>query len=405
MGFPCSVATCHLASVGSPRPRRFDADQRRYKPSISCSKRAAGAAARQLEVFPSPGRPHYLKSIGAESGTYVRVGSTNRRADEELLGELRRSGLGRSFDEQAMPELDSEAVDFRAASECFSPVRKLGKADLQTLRLLVPHQGRSVPSVAGVLLFGRDREPHFPDAWIQAGRFAGTDKTRVVDTARIHGPLPQQVQDAIRFVEKHGLHGYDIGAVRRTDSWSLPPVALREAIVNAVVHADYSQRGAPIRVAIFDDRVEIENPGLLPPGLTIEDLRRGVSKLRNRVIGRVFHELGLIEQWGSGIQRMSSACRDAGLPEPLLEELGSRFRLTLRTDRGPLPRLDAIDQAILDSLSDGAGRSTQEISEHIERTSRATRTRLASLLERGLIRQVGSGPQDPKRRYFRSVGG
>ena len=88
-------------------------------------------------------------------------------------------------------------------------------------------------------------------------------------------------------------------------------MALREAIVDSAVHADYAQRGAPIRVAVFDDRVEIENPGLLPPGLTVEDLRRGVSKLRNRVMGRVFQELGLIEQWGSGIQRSE---RRAGTP-------------------------------------------------------------------------------------------
>jgi ATP-dependent DNA helicase RecG len=240
----------------------------------------------------------------------VRVGSTNRRADGDLVSELRRSALGKSFDEQAIPALDSEALDFRAASECFAPVRKLRKVDLETLRLLVPHQGRHVPSIDGILLFGRDARDHFPDAWIQAGRFAGTDKTRIVDSAALHGPLPKVIDAAVAFVQKHGLHGFNIGAVRRTDNWSLPPVALREAVVNAVVHADYAQRGAPIRVAIFDDRVEVESPGLLPPGLTVDDLRRGVSKLRNRVIGRVFQELGLIEQWGSGIQRMSAACRD-----------------------------------------------------------------------------------------------
>jgi len=87
---------------------------------------------------------------------------------------------------------------------------------------------------------------------------------------------------------------------RRRDLPLLAPAALREAVVNAVVHADYSQSGSPIRVAVFDDRIEIENPGLLPFGLTIEEIQRGASKLRNRVIGRVFHELGLIEQWGSG---------------------------------------------------------------------------------------------------------
>ena len=228
-----------------------------------------------VQVYPSPSRPHYLKAAGIEAGVYVRVGSTNRRADDELVAELRRTSLGKSFDEQALPALDSEAVDFTAASECFATVRTLKRRDLETLRLLVSHQGRKVPSIGGLLLFGRDREAHFPDAWIQAGRFAGTDKTNIVDSAALHGPLPKVIEAAIQFVQKHGLHGFDIGAVRRTDHWSLPPVALREAIINAVVHAAYAQRGAPLRVSIFDDRVEVESPGLLPPGLTVDDLRRG----------------------------------------------------------------------------------------------------------------------------------
>jgi predicted HTH transcriptional regulator len=89
----------------------------------------------------------------------------------------------------------------------------------------------------------------------------------------------------------------------------------------------------PIRIAIFDDRCEVENAGLLPFGLTVEDLPRGVSKLRNRVIGRGFHALGLVEQWGSGIQRMTSACREMGLAPPRFEEIATRFRVTLSTQR------------------------------------------------------------------------
>jgi predicted HTH transcriptional regulator len=80
------------------------------------------------------------------------------------------------------------------------------------------------------------------------------------------------------------MHGADIGRLRRSERWSVPPAAVREAVINAVVHADYAQRGASIRLAIFDDRLEIENPGLLPFGLTLDDLPRGISKLRNRVI-------------------------------------------------------------------------------------------------------------------------
>lgn len=177
-------------------------------------------------------------------------------------------------------------------------------------------------------------------------------------------------------------------------------MAVREAVINAVARTDYSQRGAPLRLAIFDDRLEVENPGLLPFGLTVEDLPRGVSKLRNRVIGRVFHALGLIEQWGSGIQRMTAACVESGLAAPRFEELANRFRVTLATERTGTPARDDIDQAILASLSGGQGRMTSEIAAAIGLTSRATRTRLARLVGRGLVLEIGTGPQDPKRRYF-----
>ena len=301
-----------------------------------------------------------------------------------------------------MPDLDSEALDFRAASESFAPVRKLKRSDRETLRLVVKHQGRTVPTVGGMLLFGKERERFFPDAWIQAGRFRGTDKTHIADSVDIRRYPVQAVEEAIAFIQKHALHGVEVGAVRRKERWNLPPAAVREAVINAVVHADYAQRGAPIRVSIFDDRLEVENPGLLPFGLTIDDLRHGISKLRNRVIGRAFHELGLIEQWGSGIQRMTAACRDAGLAVPMLEELGTRFRVTLHTARTGAPLVERTDQAILDVLADGSGHSTQDIAAAIERTPRATRTRLVKLVERGLVREVGTSAQDPKRRYFRT---
>lgn len=355
-----------------------------------------------VQIHPSPARPHYLKPEGIESGVYVRVASTNRRADAEMVQELRRFARGESFDEQPMPDLNSEALDFRAASESFAPIRKLGQRDLETLRLITDHQGRKVPTVGGVLLFGLDRERHFPDAWIQAGRFRGADKSHIADRAEIRSFPVRAIEAAIAFVQKHAFHGAEVGAVRRTERWNLPPVAVREVVINGVAHADYAQRGAPIRISIFDDRLEVENPGLLPFGLTVEDLLRGVSKLRNRVIGRVFHSLGLMEQWGSGVQRMTSACRDAGLPPPRFEEVATRFRVTIFTERVARPSLDKTDQAIVDALSDGEGRLTSEIAEIVGLTPRATRTRLARLVGSGLLREIGTGPQDPKRRYFRS---
>jgi ATP-dependent DNA helicase RecG len=355
-----------------------------------------------LQVHPSASRPHHLTREGPTGGVYVRVGSTNRRADAELIEELRRFARGEGFDEQPMPGLDPEALDFRAASESFAAFRKLARRDLETLRLLTDHQGRKVPTVGGMILFGKDRERHFPDAWIQAGRFQGSDRSRIVDRVEIRSLPVRAIEEAIAFVQKHALHGAEIGAVRRKERWNLPPVAVREAIVNAVAHTDYAQRGAPIRLSIFEDRLEVENPGLLPFGLTVEDLPRGVSKLRNRVIGRVFHALGLIEQWGSGIQRMTAACRDAGLAAPVFEELATRFRVTIGTARAGRPVLDDTDQAILASLAGGKGLATSEIAAAIGLTPRATRTRLARMVGRALVREIGTGPQDPQRRYYRA---
>jgi len=355
-----------------------------------------------VQVYPSSTRPHYIRREGPEAGVYVRVGSTNRRADRELIEELRRFSHGEAFDEQPMPGLDSEALDFRAASESFAAVRTITRRDLEKLRLVTDHQGRKVPTVGGMLLFGREREQHFPDAWIQAGRFRGADKSGIVDRAEIHSFPVHAIEAAIAFVEKHTMHGAEISSVRRKERWNLPPVAVREAVINAVTHTDYSQRGAPIRVSIFDDRLEVENPGLLPFGLTIEDLHHGISKLRNRVIGRVFHTLGLIEQWGSGVQRMTAACTEMGLAPPRLEEIATRFRVTIFTERVGPPALDKTDQAIVGALAGRKGLLTSEIAGMIGLTPRATRTRLARLVGSGLVREVGTGPQDPKRRYFRA---
>ena len=168
-----------------------------------------------------------------------------------------------------------------------------------------------------------------------------------------------------------------------------------------------------------------KTPGLLPFGLTLEDLPRGVSKLRNRVIGRVFHELRLVEDWGSGVQRMLAACRDMGLPAPVWEEVGNRLRVTMgrarqradaardgtgdydagvRTSKtaADAGRLQRTEQAILDALVATDGLGTRQIAETIGLSTRATRTRLKDLVDRGLVVEIGRGPHDPKRTYHRA---
>jgi predicted HTH transcriptional regulator len=146
----------------------------------------------------------------------------------------------------------------------------------------------------------------------------------------IRTPLPRIVDDAVAFVEKHTSRAAVFGAVRRVDRWPIPPEALREIVINSVIHADYSQIGGPLRLALYDDRLEVENPGLPPAGVTIEDMKQGISKPRNRVIARFFQEWNMVEQWGSGVRRMTDACLAAGLPEPEFEEIATHFRVTVR---------------------------------------------------------------------------
>jgi predicted HTH transcriptional regulator len=251
-----------------------------------------------------------------------------------------------------------------------------------------------------LLLFGKNRFARFPDAWIQAGRFAGTNRMRLLDSAEIRSFLPRAAEEAMAFAHKHLMRESTVAGVHREDRWSVPLLAIREAVMNAIVHADYAQQGAPIRIALFDDRIEIENPGLLPFGLTIEDIMQGVSKLRNRVIGRVFHELHLIEQWGSGVQRMAAACQEAGLTAPRLEEIGTHFRVTISSTRVRQPDSDGTDKRILALLGDGVARSTAGVAKHVGLSQRATLTRLKAMTSRGLLVEIGTGPHDPKRQYM-----
>lgn len=255
-----------------------------------------------VEVFLSSARPHYLNSLGPEAGVYVRLGASNRQAGPDWIAETRRAAAGQVFDEQPMPELGLDDLDTTAMARVFGPTRTLDEKSLQTLKLLRTEQGRLAPTRGAVLLFGKTRDQHFPDA----------------------------VEMIELFLKKHAFKTARFGAMRREDVWSIPLTMLREAIVNALTCSDYAQRGTPIRVALFDNSIDIESPGMLLPGVTIEDMKSGVSRIRNPVIARVFRELGLIEQWGSGVRRIFEEASRQGLPEPVIEEIATGMRLRIR---------------------------------------------------------------------------
>jgi ATP-dependent DNA helicase RecG len=357
-----------------------------------------------IKVYPSALRPHWIKSQGKDNGVLVRVGSTNRKADAALINDIRRSALNLSFDEEPIPDINPEALDIRVASGLITRIDDWNENTMESLHLVTRYQGRLVPTVGGVLLFGKVRDKYFPDAWIQCGRFSGKNKSKIIDQIDISNHLPVALSQAYDFVIKHALKSAEFGGLHREDKWNLPLMAIREALTNAIVHADYSQFGSPIRLSIFDDRIEIENPGMLIGGMTINDVYNGVSKLRNRVIGRIFKELKLIEQWGSGYQRMINECNVMNLPEPQCEEIAFSFRVIFSL----IPVVNKkvivnVEEKIIETIfkyDNEGGISTQYLSELIGISTRAMRERLASMVKNGKIIAIGKSAYDPNKRYF-----
>ncbi len=346
-----------------------------------------------VRVFPSANRPHFVKALGSPNGIYVRVGAINRRADFAQVEELKRVVLGRTHDEEPLPEISLEALDLRTPSTQFPQLKNFKPADLRALGLTAWFQKKEVPTIGGVLLFGVNRLALFADALIRAQRYSGKNRAEPMENTEIRTFPILAVDEALGFVKKHAQ-------TTPTDECDYPLPAVREAIINALLHADYSQRGFPIQVSLYEDRLEIDNPGTLVPGLTIQEIFSGASKLRNRVIGRLFQKLRLVDHWGTGVGAMVAACCQAGLPEPQLEEMGSGFRLTLRREKIGQPELGGINNSILQFIANNPGATTSQIAAKIGRTTRVTRERLAHLVSLDLIMAVGSSPHDPKRAFF-----
>jgi len=336
-----------------------------------------------------------------KSHVLIRLGSTNRRAGPEIIEGIKRLARNTFFDELPCSEINTEAIDFRVASELFAErARPLTEPKRKSLGLIVEHQGRNVPTQGAVLLFGKDRRRFFPDATLRCARFAGVTKAEFLDQIEIDEYLPKAIESAIAFIERHTRQGVHIGRVNNHRVPEYPPLVLREAVINTIVHADYSIAGTGIQIAIFDDRLEITNPGFLPFGLTLEAALSGVSRLRNRVIGRVFRGLGLIEQWGSGIGRMIATCVQRGLNPPRFEELGTNFRVTMYGERVAAPAIPPWRRQIVTYLKQEREISTKEAARLWRTSDRTARLRLRKLVQENVITEVRTGPRDPHKKYL-----
>lgn len=168
----------------------------------------------------------------------------------------------------------------------------------------------------------------FRQAKIQCAVFKGTDKVFFLDRKEYEGSLYNLLEDAYQYVLRNIRMRAIIEGLIRQDKFELPPAAIREMICNAICHRSYMDEGM-IQVSVFDDRLEVSSPGALCRGLTLKDALKGRSKPRNKVIADVFSRMGIIEKWGTGLQRIVDLAKKESLKEPVFENNDSFFRAIL----------------------------------------------------------------------------
>lgn len=202
-----------------------------------------------------------------------------------------------------------------------------GRQQLRSWGVLIEHDGKDYPSNAFAILTG-NRGLHITT---QCGVFKGTTKAVFVDRREYPGPLWEQIEEAFQFVLRNIHLGATFVGIYRQDIYEIPPDAIRELIINAMVHRSYLDHGT-IQVAVYDNRLEITSPGKLPMGQTMERMKEGYSKIRNEALAHAFAYMNLIEHWGSGIPRIIDKVKAAGLREP--EFIGGEVDLRINIYRG-----------------------------------------------------------------------
>ncbi len=353
-------------------------------------------------------RPYFVRG---ELRPYIRVGSTNRQATVEEIRRLYLEGGEVRYEtlpnpavawSDLSPALIARYIQRREALT-HTPLLLSHEELLRNLGCVAEADGRLVPTHAGVLLFSAEPQRWLPQSEVICVRFQGRDVLTYLDRQDLRGPLPEMVLEAERFVYRNTRTGHRVVGFEGIDYPEYPHEAIREALVNAVIHRDYSLSGQSIRVFIFDDRIEVHSPGALLPEITLEEIRllKSRSVLRNRIIVEVFRDLGgFIEKLGTGIRRMTAVMEQHGLPRPQFEELSGEFVATLigpgeefMQEETPewMQGLNERQTRAMGYVSQNGRITNLQYQEQCGISRSTAKKELQALVTRGLLRQQGGG--------------
>jgi len=371
-------------------------------------------------------KPCYYKGAGLTNGAYVRVGDGNRKLTSYEIQLLLGSRGQPRDDEDPVEAATIEDLDAKLVTPFVDAVRShsrnLNAADeatvLRTLKVLVPtgDDRALVPSLAGLLALGRYPQQFFPSLFAQLVVYPtdalgapGTDGARFIDNRRFEGPLVSLLAQLLAGLRPHMARKTLIKGAKREDVWQYPETALREALVNALVHRDFSTgaRGTPVQVQMFPERLVVINPGGLYGPVTLDRLgEAGVSAARNATLMRILEDAPgldtgpICENRGSGVGAMIQALRTAGLEPPRFEDRIATFSVTFPNasllDEETvhwLHRFEDVSQAQrlgLALLKHGHVLDNTAFRQATGLDSRVATRELGALVNRGIVEQVGT---------------
>ena len=340
-----------------------------------------------VDVQRGTGRPYYIARKGLRpEGVYVRQGYSAVPASDASIRRMIRDTDGDRFEE--MRSLKQE-LTFESTKKEFD-LRNIdfGMQQLQTLKFMT-HEG--IYTNLGLLL--SDQCVHT----VKTAVFQGTDQTVFKDRHEFTGSLLRQMSEVYEYIDKYNQIHAAFQGLMRIDTRDYPETALREALLNVLVHRDYAFSASAL-ICIYDDRIEFVSIGGLLPGIELEDVMIGLSVCRNQNLANVFYRLRLIEAYGTGIRKILNAYEKSEA-KPLIETTANAFKVTLPNINAAHKKDDGAgtadlphQEALILNYAKQNGSVTRSDVEQLLGTSASTSVRiLHRMVENGTLKQVGKG--------------
>lgn len=296
----------------------------------------------RLEVYGGERKPYYLASKGMRpSGVYIRQGNSIAPVSEEQIRKLIKETDGVSY--EMLRSLNQDLTFNQCLAEFEKRRISFEESQMKTLGMIRHDDG--MYTNIGMLL--SDQASHT----IKTAVFQGETKTIFRDRKEFGGSILKQLEDVYNYLDMYNRTHAEIKGLYREDKRDYPEVAIRETLLNALIHREYALSGSTL-ISIFENRIEFVTLGGLVSGITLEDISHGISITRNEKIAGIFYRLELVEAYGTGIGKIFESYMDERL-KPLIEVSDNVFKITLfnRNFYGQEEDLNSDQQAVMDLVS------------------------------------------------------